>query len=209
MDNFNALSNLASLNSETIEMLMFYVLAAVAIPFAYGVIFDRNVIRSGFLLIGVFGTVSGLFLLLQAQFLAMAQIMIYAVGITLVVVIALMLTNPRMEVEGTNVSKGKLLGAFCVAFTLFATIHMAVRSDYWPVKTDVPAPNNVAVIGAALTGNYSIPFEFASILLLAALMGAIMLAKNEPPGGDDLEYSELVAAPDSSKETPEALTPSR
>jgi hypothetical protein len=61
-----------------------------------------------------------------------------------------------------------------------------------------------------LTGPYSIPFEFASILLLAALMGAIMLAKNEPPGGDDLEYSELVAAPEGKNtETPEALTSSR
>jgi NADH:ubiquinone oxidoreductase subunit 6 (subunit J) len=209
MDNFNVLSNLAHLNSEAIETVMFYILAAIAIPFAYGVIFDRVIIRSGFLLIGVFGAISGIFLLLQAQFLAMAQIMIYAVGITLVVVIALMLTNPRMENESSNSSKGKLLG-FCVAFTLFAIIQMAMRSEFFPVKTDSPSSQNVAVIGAALTGPYSIPFEFASILLLAALMGAIMLAKNEPPGGDDLEYSELVAAPEGKNtETPEALTSSR
>lgn len=208
MDNFNLLSTLASQKSDSIETFMFYILAAVAIPFAYGVIFDKAIIRSGFLLIGVFGAISGLFLLLQAQFLAMAQIMIYAVGITLVVVIALMLTNPRMEIESSNPSKGRLLG-FCVAFVLFATIQMAIQPETWPVRVESPSPQNVAVIGAALTGPYSIPFEFASILLLAALMGAIMLAKNEPPGGDDLEYSELVTAREGNAETPEALTPSR
>jgi len=208
MDNFNLLSTLASQKSDSIETFMFYILAAVAIPFAYGVIFDKAIIRSGFLLIGVFGAISGLFLLLQAQFLAMAQIMIYAVGITLVVVIALMLTNPRMEIESSNPSKGRLLG-FCVAFVLFATIQMAIQPETWPVRVESPSPQNVAVIGAALTGPYSIPFEFASILLLAALMGAIMLAKNEPPGGDDLEYSELVTTREGNAETPEALTPSR
>jgi NAD(P)H-quinone oxidoreductase subunit 6 len=209
MDNYNVLSSWSTLNADALETFAFYILAAIAIPFAFGVIFDKAVIRSGFLLIGVFGTISGLFLLLQAQFIAMAQIMIYAVGITLVVVIALMLTNPRSEVESAaNTSKGRLLG-FCVAFTLFMTIHMAIRSEYWPVKNEVPSPNNVAIIGDALTGPYSIPFEFASVLLLAALMGAIMLAKNDPPGDDDLEYSELVSPRETTSETPEALTSSR
>src|SRR3990167_3562619 len=82
---------------QNVEGPLFYLLAFIAIPLAYGVLFDPRIIRCGFLLIGVFGAVSGLFFLLQAQFLALAQIMIYAVGITLVVVIALMLTNPKLE----------------------------------------------------------------------------------------------------------------
>src|SRR5579883_1841405 len=84
-----------------LDDFLFYLLAVMAIPMALGVLFDRTIIRSGFLLIGVFGSICGLFLVLQAQFLALAQLMIYAVGITLVVVIALMLTNPKLEKEAS------------------------------------------------------------------------------------------------------------
>jgi len=76
--------NLTALLSLTVmETWMFYVLSALAICLGVGVLHDRVVIRSGFILIGVFGTIAGFFLLLSAQFLAMAQIMIYAVAITL------------------------------------------------------------------------------------------------------------------------------
>ncbi len=198
------LANLADINAPSIETWMFYVLAALAIPFAYGVILDRAIIRSGFLLIGVFGAISGLFLILQAQFIAMAQIMIYAVGITLVVVIALMLTNPRMDLDLKPAAGNSKLTGFVVSFVLFAVIYMAIRSDAFPIKPDLPAANNVAVIGAAITGQYSLPFEFASVLLLAALMGAIMLAKNEPVEPEILEYSEASGA--ASDAEAEALT---
>src|ERR1700722_16746330 len=106
MDQFELLSNYLQGH---LEGLVFYFLAILAIPCALGVIFDRVIIRSGFFLICVFGAISGIFLLLQAQFLALAQLMIYAVGITLVVVIALMLTNPRLETDkGAIVSKQNL-----------------------------------------------------------------------------------------------------
>lgn len=170
------------------ELWLFYVLSALAFPLAIGVIFDKVIIRSGFLLIGVFGTISGFFLMLQAQFLALAQIMIYAVGITLVVVIALMLTNPRLESDTTITKKGSSWGAALIAVIGFITIYASVRSEHWPISDDAMSPNNVAVLGEALTTTYSIPFEFASILLLAALMGAIMLAKAEPlikPGKEE------------------------
>ena len=201
------LANLADINAPSIETWRFYVLAALAIPFAYGVILDRDIIRSGFLLIGVFGAISGLFLILQAQFIAMAQIMIYAVGITLVVVIALMLTNPRMDLDLKPAAGNSKLTGFVVSFVLFAVIYMAIRSEYWPVKAELPSASNVAVIGAAITGQYSLPFEFASVLLLAALMGAIMLAKNEPVEPEILEYSEATG-PASDAES-EALTTAR
>jgi NAD(P)H-quinone oxidoreductase subunit 6 len=181
MEQFEILSRWAQGN---VEVGLFYVLAAIAIPMALGVLLDRVIIRSGFMLIGVFGAISGLFLLLQAQFLAMAQIMIYAVGITLLVVIALMLTNPRLEKEGTTpaLSEQQLSG-FLVAGFLFLTIYLALRSESWPVNNiDSPSPDNLQTIGLALTTTYSLPFEFSSILLLAALMGAVLLAKGESRG---------------------------
>src|SRR5271168_3428371 len=101
MEQLELLTRWAQSNVET---TLFYLIAAFAIPSALGVLLDRAIIRSGFMLIGVFGSICGLFLLLQAQFLAMAQLMIYAVGITLLVVIALMLTNPRLEKERTTLA---------------------------------------------------------------------------------------------------------
>jgi NAD(P)H-quinone oxidoreductase subunit 6 len=183
--------NLTSWAEANIEAPLFYLLAFLALPLAYGVVFDRVIIRSGFLLIGVFGTISGLFLLLQAQFLALAQILLYTVGITLVVVIALMLTNPRLDQESSPVIPMHRMGGVLTAVFLFVTIYLAIRSEGWPVSTEMVNPNNTAVLGTALMTKYALPFEFASVLLLAALMGAVMLAKAEPKQAEvDLEGEE-------------------
>ena len=123
---------------------------------------------------------SGLFLILQAQFLALAQVMIYAVGITLVVVIALMLTNPRLEKEHPLVPAKERVGGLLVTALFFLTIYMALRSESWPVSSLRMNPENVKQIGISLITTYALPFEFASVLLLAALMGAILLAKADP-----------------------------
>lgn len=203
MEQFEMLKALAETN---VESFMFYILATVSILLAFGVILDRTIIRSGFILIGVFGSICGLFLLLQAQFLALAQLMIYAVGITLVVVIALMLTNPRME-NGklSTAAPANQLGAFMVAVGLFMTIYLSVRPENWTISSEPLDTANVEVLGRALTTDYSLPFEFASVLLLAALIGAVMLAKAEKPpkfGEEDFEYSvveESAAEPAASK----------
>jgi NAD(P)H-quinone oxidoreductase subunit 6 len=172
--------NLAIWAQANVEPVAFLILGILAIPMAFGVIFDRMIIRAGFVLIGVFGAISGLFLLLQAQFLALAQIMIYAVGITLVVVIALMLTNPKME-EDMSVAQPKLkLPALFASVLLFVTIFQAVVVEPWRVQGLNVHPDITYVLGRWLMTFYSLPFEFASVLLLAALIGAVMLAKAEP-----------------------------
>jgi NADH:ubiquinone oxidoreductase subunit 6 (subunit J) len=187
------------LSAPVVETWAFYILTTLSICLAIGVLVDKVVIRSGFILIGVFGTISGIFLLLSAQFLALAQIMIYAVGITLMVVIALMLTNPRLEREQAVVYRDDSLPplaklfASCkrnlnlwVAVISFITLYSAlIGENHWPLSDQPVSADAVKTLGEALVTNYSIPFEFASILLLAALMGAIMLAKGEPKTRDD------------------------
>ena len=191
-------------SSGAAEAIAFYVISTIAICLSIGVITDKNVVRAGFLLIGVFGGISGLFFLLQAQFIALAQIMIYAVGITLVVVIALMLTNPKMqnevdEEEAANSNEPALLQFFgairtmfpgVVAWVAFVTVYLAIRSETWAVSDQSISPDNLSVIGQALTTDYSLPFEFASVLLLAALIGAIMLAKADKAEQTDSTQSE-------------------
>lgn len=194
------LGNLMHWAERHVETWVFYVLSLLAIPLAYGVIFDKAIIRSGFILIGVFGVISGLFLLLQAQFLAMAQIMIYAVGITLVVVIALMLTNPRQEADANPGIQLHKLPAIVVAVLMFITIHMASRSEPWNLSTATVHPANVHIIGLSLMTWYAMPFEVASVLLLAAMIGAVMLAKSEVRG----EAEETAEAGESSQEAERA-----
>lgn len=173
------MENIVSFSQATVEPIMFYALVLLMIPLAFGVIFDRSIIRAGFILIGVFGTISGIFLLLQAQFLAMAQIMIYAVGITLVVVIALMLTNPTLEQDKAPTQAGNRLPAFLIGLLVFATIFLSIRSELWPMAPELIQSDPTKAIGYFLLTFYSLPFEFASILLLAALIGAVMLAKSD------------------------------
>lgn len=178
---FHFLTNWAAAH---VDAAIFYCIAFLAIPLAYGVLFDPRIIRCGFLLIGVFGMISGLFWLLQAPFLAMAQLMIYAVGITLVIVIALMLTNPRLEHDITPTLPEHKLPGILVALSVFLTIYLALRSEAWQIKEAEPmaAQLNVEQIGLNLLQYYALPFEFASVLLLIALVGAIMLAKQDHPG---------------------------
>ncbi len=187
------------LSAPGVETWAFYILTTLSICLAIAVLTDKVVIRSGFILIGVFGTISGIFLLLSAQFLALAQIMIYAVGITLMVVIALMLTNPRLEREQAVVYYDESLPplakifASCkrnlslwVSVLSFVTLYSAlIGENHWPLSDQPVSPDAVKVLGEALVTNYSIPFEFSSVLLLAALMGAVMLAKGESKYRDD------------------------
>jgi NADH-quinone oxidoreductase subunit J len=187
------------LSAPVVETWAFYILTTLSICLAIAVLVDRVVIRSGFILIGVFGTISGIFLLLSAQFLALAQIMIYAVGITLMVVIALMLTNPRLEREQAvgyyDESLPPLAKIFAsckrnlslwVSVLSFVTLYSAlIGENHWPLSDQAVSPDAVKVLGEALVTNYSIPFEFSSVLLLAALMGAVMLAKGESKNRDD------------------------
>jgi NAD(P)H-quinone oxidoreductase subunit 6 len=197
MEQPEALNAILSLPS--VESWIFYVFSSLAICLAVGCIADRVIIRAGFLLIGVFGTISLIFMLLQAQFLALAQVMIYAVGITLVVVIALMLTNPRLEAEApVTVSEEGLPPTvrffnsikrnvvLWVALFSFVTIYAALTGEtHWPISSESMPADCVKTLGEMLTTTYAIPFEFASILLLAALMGAIMLAKNDAKEVDE------------------------
>jgi NADH:ubiquinone oxidoreductase subunit 6 (subunit J) len=192
------ITDLANLATTHAEQWLFYLAAFVTFPLAFGVLLDRNIIRAGFLLIGVFGGISALFLLLQAQFIAMAQLMIYAVGITLVVVIALMLTNPNMESEKSTDLPEQKTPAFFTCALIFAVLYMCILSEAWPIEpTAVPdAANNITILGTALLKDYALPFEFSSILLLVALIGAVMLAKTDRvrPGSEAPDTDETGVA---------------
>jgi NADH:ubiquinone oxidoreductase subunit 6 (subunit J) len=91
-----------------------------------------------------------------------------------------MLTNPRLEKDNSAVISKQSLTGLLVAAVFFMLIYLSLRSESWPVSSLQMSVNNVKQIGISLMTTYILPFEFASVLLFAALVGAILIAKAEP-----------------------------
>ena len=140
-----------------------------------------------------FAGVAGFFFLLQADFLAAVQLLIYAGAVMTVVVFAIMLSEMREIGEGDGRStlagalRSPLLGwmPLAVAVLLFAVLLIAYwrGAPRWPTSPLSPATHSAQYVGHILFTVYALPFEAASVLLLAALVGAIILTRREE-GGD-------------------------
>ena len=157
----------------------FFALSILAILGALGVILEVSIIRAGFSLVICFSAISGTYFALRAPFVGASQILIYAVGITLVIVFALMLTSlkhdmPKLEGEG-----GKNLLSGIIAIGIFITFSYILTGNKWLENAVPTCPKNTEVIGLNLLGSYALPFELISILLLIALIGSVVIAKKD------------------------------
>jgi NADH-quinone oxidoreductase subunit J len=153
-------------------------MAAVILLPAVAVVTSRNIIHAAFWLVPVFLGVAGEFLLLHAEFLAAIQVLIYAGAITVLLLFALMLTRGVAEghVRQTNeLVAGAILG---VGF-FTAIIVMVITGQRWATTALTPAADGTAALGTSLLTTYLLPFEVASVLLLAAMIGAIVLSRKE------------------------------
>ena len=163
--------------------LPFYSISTIIILGALGVVLEKSIVRAGFSLVVCFGSVAGVYFLLQAPFVGASQVLIYAVGITLVVVFALMLTSLKHEPPK---EKGKLLHSIfsvLVSIGIFATLSLVLTGNKWIETTNIATcPKNTEVIGLELLGPYVLPFELVSVLLLVALIGAVVIAKKDKKG---------------------------
>ena len=157
----------------------FFGLALLAIMGALGVIMEKNIVRAGFSLVICFGAVAGTYFALRAPFVGASQILIYAVGIMLVIVFALMLTSQKQDLPKIkNESTRNLINAV-ISVGIFATFSYALTGNKWFPSEVISCPRNTEVIGLKLLGYYALPFELISVLLLAALIGAIVIAKRD------------------------------
>ncbi|MEL6160102.1 MAG: NADH-quinone oxidoreductase subunit J [Cyanobacteria bacterium J06623_5] len=197
---------LASLNlAEGVQLVSFGLLGLIMIAGALGVVLLSNIVYSAFLLGLVFISISGLFILLNAGFVAAAQVLVYVGAVNVLILFGIMLVNKQEDfVPVKNAWVGKAsAGAVCAG--LFGLLGTMVLSHPWAIST-VPAAgdNAIEVIGQHFFSDYLLPFELASVLLLIALVGAIILARREYipdttiPGEDALTLPEkpreLVAA---------------
>lgn len=180
-----------------ITWLPFYILAAVSIAFSLGMIFNPNLVRAGFMLIGAFCSIAGIYFLLAANFVAISQILIYAVGIVLVVVFAIMLcslkqtANNFVSDEDSKGSGMKKIIAFFLCSGLFGLLTLVINSQNWESvryasgaashEASIPEISSqyTAQIGNQMMSVYLLPFELISVLLLVILVGVIILSKKK------------------------------
>lgn len=167
--------------AEGVQIVSFGILAVLLIGAALGVVLLSNIVYSAFLLGGVFISISGLYLLLNADFVAAAQILIYVGAVNVLILFAIMLVNKQ---EDFAILPGRWIrraatGLVCVGlFVLLATM---VLITPWSLSTTSPAVvvNTLVDIGKHFFSDFLLPFELASILLLMAMVGAIILARRD------------------------------
>ena len=167
----------------TVNPVAFYVIATLIVGAAIAVVVLRNIVHAALGLIGCFFMVGALYLAVGADFLAAAQVLIYAGAIPVLIIFAIMLTRGSMTREGNRLV-GQWPVALVVAMGMAATILsvVAVSRDVWRSGTypqDLLDNGTTSTIGRILLTGYALPFEVASVLLLAALIGAIVLARRD------------------------------
>ena len=156
--------------------LAFWLLAAMTIGGASMIIFSRNLIHAViFLIISLLG-VAGLYLTLSADFIAVVQVLIYVGAISVLMLFAIMLT-PRAERDNSE-SSLKLPAAAVMVLILTVTVYVALDTDWCSVRQAALA-DQARLIGQSLIHEYVLPFEIGAVLLTAALVGAIALARQD------------------------------
>jgi NADH-quinone oxidoreductase subunit J len=165
--------------------MLFYVFAAVAVTSSLLVIAQRNPIYSVLLLIASFGALSGLYVLLDAPFVAVIQIIVYAGAIMVLFLFVVMLLNAPHEETEYDERVHPLMHPATMRFGAFLAVVLIVEL-VWALtragsdSTAFPdAVSSVKVIGVLLFTEYSFPFEVTSVLILVAMVGAVVLARRE------------------------------
>jgi NADH-quinone oxidoreductase subunit J len=161
--------------------IIFYILAAITLSTAFLTIYSKNPIHSAIYLVICFFSIAGHYLLFNAQFLAIVHIIVYSGAIMILFLFTIMLMNLNKEDE---VHKPRItrLGAI-VVFCLLSIVMMGVfvNSKTMMGEYDMTGEDyqSIKKLGKILLNEYMVPFEFASILLLVAMIGTVLLSKKE------------------------------
>ena len=143
------------------------------------VISSKNLIYSAFSLLFTFVGMAGLYGLLMADFIAAIQILIYAGGVLILLLFGIMLTARKTSIEITQSNLPRLPGAIISSLVFLLLMVVIFSEQNWNSATNPGVRETVPVIGKLLMTKYLIPFELASILLLAALIGSVFIARRE------------------------------
>jgi NAD(P)H-quinone oxidoreductase subunit 6 len=157
---------------------VFYLVALLTVGSAFMVAFSRNIIYSAFSLLGTFAGVAGIYVFLGADFVAGVQLLIYVGGILVLILFAVMLTHRITDVEITNRAAGRIPALIITGLFIYLLIQ-TVRQTPWVKVKEIAYQPTTAKIGDLFLESYLLPFELASLVLLAALIGAVVLSRKE------------------------------
>jgi NAD(P)H-quinone oxidoreductase subunit 6 len=157
---------------------VFYLVAIITVGSALMVAFSRNIIYSAFSLLGTFAGAAGIYVFLGADFVAAVQLLIYVGGILVLVLFAVMLTHRITDVEITNRAAGRIPALIITGVFIYLLIQ-TVRETPWVKAKELVYQPTTAKIGDLFLDSYLLPFELASLVLLAALIGAVVISRKE------------------------------
>lgn len=158
---------------------VFVILAIVTIVTALMVVTLKNIFHCALALILCLSSVAGIYILLGAEFLAAAQVLIYVGAVAILMIFAIMLTShlSATKIKQTN-ENAPSAALICIIFAICAILLIGGTS-VWRISDKMLPANNIMMIGKYLMTQYMLPFEVVSVLLLAAMIGAIVLARKE------------------------------
>jgi NAD(P)H-quinone oxidoreductase subunit 6 len=157
---------------------VFYLIALITVVSAGMVAFSRNIIYSAFSLLGTFMGVAGIYVFLGADFVAAVQVLIYVGGILVLILFAVMLTHRITDVQVTNRAAGRIPALIIVGALVYLLIE-TIRVTPWVKAKELLYVATTAKIGDLFLYSYLLPFELASLVLLAAMIGAVVLSRKE------------------------------
>ncbi|MBS1536048.1 MAG: NADH-quinone oxidoreductase subunit J [Flavobacteriaceae bacterium] len=165
----------------SVVLILFCVLSAITLATAFLTIFTKNPIHSAIYLVICFFSIAGHYLLLNSQFLAIVHIIVYsgAIMILFLFTIMLMNLNKEDEVHKPRVTRWAAVVLFCLMCLVLIAIFVnskPIVGEYVSTGEDY---QSIKVLGKVLLNEYMVPFEYASILLLAAMIGTVLLSKKE------------------------------
>jgi len=166
--------------ASTTQLVCFVILSSTLVLGSLAVVLLPNIVYSAFLLAGVFLSVAGLYLLLNASFVAAAQVLVYVGAVNVLILFAIMLVNKK---ENLAPIPGMALRRFLSGAVCAGLLGLLIRVAFttpWALPGPTPVGEDATIrIGEHLFSDYLLPFELASVLLLMAMIGAIVLARRD------------------------------
>jgi NADH-quinone oxidoreductase subunit J len=158
---------------------MFWILSAVILIAAIMVVTLKNIFHSALALIVALFGVAGIYVLLSAEFLAAVQVLIYVGAVAILIIFSVMLTSQLASHKVVQSNQNVLIGFFVCLMFSFAAFILLAGTKIWQFSAEpLPGPNTLQ-IGKLLMTEFMLPFEIVSVLMLAAMIGAIVLARGE------------------------------
>lgn len=156
-----------------------WVLGIMTVFSAFLVAFSKRIVHAGFSLLFTFLGVAGLYVTLSADFIAATQVLVYIGGILVLILFGILLTHRIQGVGLVNPYRGKFFWPYIAAFGIYLVLAYVVMFTEWPTLNNLTYEATTHSVGVMFMTDYLLPFEAISVLLLGALIGALVIAREE------------------------------